>query len=145
MMQLLATGKPEPGLRAATLAYQFFPESPTACKCLAMAQLCTGDARQARGLLRRAVAAGDDDIAGPGVLRNHAYDLHHMGRGEAGIELLRITLEVYPGQASLYDALGDLYAWNGHKQDAIVAYGKALEIDPKLEATRQALAALQTP
>ena len=145
MMQLLAAGKPERGLRAATLSHQLYPQSPTACKCLAMAQLCTGDDRQARALLRQAVAAGDEDIAGPGVLRNHAYDLHHMGQGEAAIEWLRITLEIYPRQASLYDALGDLCASNGHKQDAIVAYGKALEIDPELEASRKALAALQTP
>src|SRR5262249_42276023 len=128
--QLFAAGESDRGLQAAELAYRLYPESAQACKSLAIAQLCTGDAHQAQALIGKAVAAGDPDIAGPGVLRDHAYDVYHLGKGKAAIALLRVAAELYPKDASLFDALGDLCAAQGLKDEAIAAYGKALAIDP---------------
>ena len=142
--QHMASGAAERALQTATLSHAFYPESPMACRYLAVAQLGSGDDRQARSLLRKAVAAGDPDIAGPGVFRNQAYDLFHWGKGEAAVEWLRLSIELYPSEANLYDALGDLCSETGQKEEAIAAYSKALEIDPAREATRKALAELRT-
>ena len=54
------------------------------------------------------MAAGDEDISGPNVLNSHAYDLFHLGKPDACIELLRIAIELYPRAANLYDSLGEI-------------------------------------
>jgi CubicO group peptidase (beta-lactamase class C family) len=131
------------GMQFARLSHALYPQSAEACKSLALAQLCTGNATDAPELIRTAIAAGDPDVASAGVLRSHAYDLFHADNGAAAVELLRITATIYPDDASIFDALGDLCEAQGRSADAIAGYRRALEIDPSLDATRKALAALE--
>jgi CubicO group peptidase (beta-lactamase class C family) len=142
--QLLAAGDAQRSLRAASLSYDFYPESPMACTALALASLCDGDSAQARTLLHKAVTLGDEDITGAGTLNSRAYDLAAIGHVDASIGLLRIATGLYPRQANLYDSLGEMWTRKGRKEEAIAAYRQALDIDPKLEATRKALAELET-
>jgi tetratricopeptide (TPR) repeat protein len=111
---------------------------------LAGAQLCFGDASQARALLQRARGLDDGaDLTAPGFLNRMAYDLAGLGRLDGATALLRIAVELHPKEANLYDSLGELELKAGRREASVAAYKKALEIDPKFESSIKALEAIQ--
>lgn len=62
--------------------------------------------------------------------RNLASSLHMQGRSAEGIKLLTETIKKNPNSAESYNTLGLIYAERGQKQEAIVQFQKALQINP---------------
>jgi len=131
-------------LEVAKLNAELYPASAATAVYLAGAQLCFGDASQARALLQR--ARGLDDGAAftaPGFLNGMAYDLAGLGRLDGATALLRIAVELHPKEANLYDSLGELELKAFRTEASVAAYKKALEIDPKFESSIKALEAIK--
>jgi tetratricopeptide (TPR) repeat protein len=58
------------------------------------------------------------------------------------IEVFKLNVEAYPQSAIVYDSLGEAYAAHGDKQLAIESYRKALELNPEMESSKNALKTL---
>jgi len=48
-----------------------------------------------------------------------------------GLELLKLNTELFPNDGNLFDSLGDAYFIYDHKENALNAFSKALELKPK--------------
>ena len=138
-------GRREEGLGAATLESQLYPASASSGTTLAATKLCFGEpVEQARVLLQKArTLDGGEEFTGPGYLNRLGFTLAEAGRLEAGTQLLRLAIEIHPGESNLHDSLGELEARAGRTDAAIAAYRKALELDPKLESSKAALETLE--
>jgi len=66
-------------------------------------------------------------------------NLAGVAKLEAGIEWLKLAIELYPREASLYGTLGDFYQKQGQREQAIQTYKKALEVDPNFEHAKAML------
>lgn len=55
------------------------------------------------------------------------------------VEVLELNAEEHPKSANAWDSLGEAYLAKGDKEKAIESYRKAVEIDPKLESSVEAL------
>src|SRR5262249_6311694 len=67
----------------------------------------------------------------PGVLLNRASSLHKAGELDAAIADLQQAIAVAPRYVAAHHALGDTLYDQKKLDEAIVAYRKAIEIDPK--------------
>lgn len=70
------------------------------------------------------------------------YELLKADRYDSAIPVMQWLVEQYP-TADAYDSLGDAYAQKGDKAQAIAAYRKAVELDPKALDTRNKLEKLE--
>jgi hypothetical protein len=70
------------------------------------------------------------------------YGLNLYGNGErqAGLRALQTATTLFPYDAVLYSDLGDLYRTDGHCEESIPAYQKALRLNPDLRYTRSRMA-----
>ena len=71
--------------------------------------------------------------------------LYWWGREEEAIGVFELNALLYPGSSNAYDSLGEAYAAQGRKDDAIRSYRKALELDPKNANAKAALESLSAP
>ena len=94
-------------------------------------------------MLLKAKEVDPAGAAGPGALNSIAYDLAANGRRDAGLELLKLAVELHPKDANLYDSIGEFHALKGQKDKAVEFYNKALEIDPNLASAKSALEKLK--
>lgn len=69
--------------------------------------------------------------------------LRQLGEADDGLELLQLNVRNFPGSASVYQDLGEGYARKGNLQEAISAYRRALELEPKNPQIAQRLHELQ--
>ena len=72
------------------------------------------------------------------------YQLLWRDMNGAAIEILLLNTRVYPESANPYDSLGEAYAAIGDKEKAIESYQKALNIDPDLPSSKEALEKLKS-
>ncbi|NIM57490.1 MAG: serine hydrolase [Candidatus Aminicenantes bacterium] len=79
----------------------------------------------------------------PRQLNRLGYDLLRMERVKDAIEIFKLNIEVYPKNANCHDSLGEAYMTDGDKQNAIIYYEKALELDPTMESAIKALRKLR--
>ena len=119
------------------------PASATANVYLAVTQLAYGEPAGARELLLKGKEVDPNGVAGPGALNCIAYELAANGRRDAGLELLKLAVELHPKEANLYDSIGEFYALKGQKDKAVEFYSKALEVDPNLASAKSALEKLK--
>jgi pimeloyl-ACP methyl ester carboxylesterase len=71
--------------------------------------------------------------------------LYWWGREEEAVGVFELNTLLYPGSSNAYDSLGEAYAAQGRKDDAIRSYRKALELDPKNASAKAALERLSPP
>ena len=64
-------------------------------------------------------------------LNDWGYRLLASGQPRQALEVLKIVPILYSGSSNAYDSLGEAYAANGDKTDAITNYRRSLELDPK--------------
>ena len=62
---------------------------------------------------------------------------------DEAIKFFELNTKNYSASFNAFDSLGDGYAAKGYKEKAIVAYKKAIEINPNAEDTRKKLKALE--
>jgi hypothetical protein len=65
---------------------------------------------------------------------------HEMDKAEIAF---RVNAVLYPGEANMFDSLGDFFMKENKKESAKDSYSKALQLDPKNENTRKKLVQLQ--
>ena len=65
------------------------------------------------------------------------------GKLKEAIELFKMNVQLYPESWNVYDSLGEAYATAGETALAIQNYEKSLQLNPKNETGRAALAKLK--
>ena len=67
------------------------------------------------------------------------YEFLNNGRLNDAIALFKFNIKEFPASANVYDSLGEAYLVNGERENAILYYEKALEVDPQFENARRML------
>jgi tetratricopeptide (TPR) repeat protein len=91
-----------------------------------------------RVLRERATLRGAYDF-GEWEMNELAREVEAEGKTEAAIAFLVLNAEFYPRSASIPGTLGPLYEKAGQRDNAIAAYRRALELNPRNEAARERL------
>jgi CubicO group peptidase (beta-lactamase class C family) len=74
---------------------------------------------------------------------SYAYYLKGENKLDEGLQVLLDAVELFPTDANLFDSVGEFYLAKEDKKKAIEYYKKALEIDPNLRSSIQALTKLE--
>ena len=77
------------------------------------------------------------------LFNSYAYYLKAEKKTDEGLSVLLDAVELFPSDANLYDSLGEFYLAKGDKTKAVDYYKKALEVNPNLRSSIQALARLE--
>jgi tetratricopeptide (TPR) repeat protein len=78
-----------------------------------------------------------------GTLNILGYSLIGNKRIQDAVEIFKLNVKIHPDYANGYDSLGEAYLGMGEKDLAIKAYKKALELDPGLRSSKEALEKLK--
>jgi hypothetical protein len=85
----------------------------------------TGKTEEAEKIMKDAMA-----IATEPELNNYGYQLLGNGDNDKAIDILKMTAERFPKSANAWDSLGEAYALNGDKTNAIKNFKKSLTMNP---------------
>lgn len=86
----------------------------------------------------------DEYRAVEGDINQLGYVLMQSGKLKEAIEVFKVNVRLYPGSANVYDSIGEAYAAAGDKENAIINYKKAIELDPTNENGKQMLKKLES-
>ncbi len=89
-----------------------------------------GKAAVARYRALQASAPGEYDFAERG-LNVLGYALPQEGKADAAVTVFRLMVESFPESANAYDSFGEALAAAGRRDEAVRAYERSLELDPK--------------
>ncbi len=134
----------EKAAETAKIAASLYPRSDTTNTYYAISLSLLGKMDQARESLKRASAINSKGMASPRVLNQIALALAGANKLDTGIEWLKIATDIYPKEPALYGTLGDFYLKQNLREQAINAYKKALEVDPKFEHAKEMLKKLES-
>jgi tetratricopeptide (TPR) repeat protein len=73
------------------------------------------------------------------VLNNLGYRKFSREQTAAALEIFRLNVALHPDYANGYDSLGEACVRAGDRENAIRAYQKALELDPRMMSAKEAL------
>jgi tetratricopeptide (TPR) repeat protein len=76
-------------------------------------------------------------------LNGNGYQLLEAKKLKEAIELFKLVVQFYPQSWNAYDSLGEAYAVAGNKALAIENYEKSIQLNPKNESGKAALAKLK--
>ena len=76
-------------------------------------------------------------------INTFGYRLVNMKKMDEAIDMFKLNTELYPGSANAFDSLGEAYANQGNREEAIKSYEKALKIDPAFASSVEALRKLK--
>jgi tetratricopeptide (TPR) repeat protein len=65
------------------------------------------------------------------LLNQVAYDLLEQGKSDLALAAFKLNVAEHPQSGNAYDSLGEGYARVGDRKQAIAAYKKSFELDPK--------------
>ena len=120
-------------LKTSQLAVELYPESAAANFLEGIALLMNKDSARGVAALKKS-ATLNPSPGGPasaGGLNNIAYQLAGVGLVDEAMAILQTAIEMYPGEANLYDSLGEFQLKKGDKAKALASYQKALAINPE--------------
>lgn len=126
---MIRKGDREHAAKLEQLAVDLYPQSDLSYALLATVKIMFRDKERARTLLKKAAEMNGSGAAFSRALNSYAHALCNAGRVDDDLELLLVTVDLYPMEGSLYESIGGLYLKQGDKATAIK---KALERDPKL-------------
>jgi tetratricopeptide (TPR) repeat protein len=86
---------------------------------------------------------GDTPQAVEASLNGSGYRLLSAGKVNEAIELFKLNVRLYPNSWNVYDSLAEAYAKAGNTALAIQNYEKSIELNPKNESGKAALAKLK--
>jgi Flp pilus assembly protein TadD len=132
-------GDVDGAIRTARLAAELYPNAADPAAMHGIALALAGDRERARAQLVRALALDPESLASAEGLNGVAYQLAGSGRAEAGLDVLKLAVELHPKAANLYDSVGEFHYRKGEKELAAEWYRKALAVDPKLQSSLDAL------
>jgi tetratricopeptide (TPR) repeat protein len=76
-------------------------------------------------------------------LNEMGYEFYNNGRPAYAFETFRAALYLFPNSDNLYNSYGELLAKSGKKEEAIIMYGKSLQLNPKNEDSIKSLEKLE--
>ena len=71
------------------------------------------------------------------------YNLLNDNQLNQSIEVFKLNTALFPSSSNVYDSLGEAYAKAGNKELAVKAYEKSIELNPKNDRGKEALAKLK--
>ena len=77
------------------------------------------------------------------VLNNLGYQLLEIHKINEALEIFRLNTELFPDIGNVWDSYGEALLKKGDKKEALIAYKKALEINPELESSKSAIKKLK--
>jgi Flp pilus assembly protein TadD len=89
----------------------------------------SGKLQEAEAMLMQILAVLPDQ---PETIQLAGIVMHNLGRGTAGIEMIRRAIDLQPNSAQFYSNLGVMLAGVGDTEGALKALRKALELEPNL-------------
>jgi CubicO group peptidase (beta-lactamase class C family) len=141
--QFAVVGERERALGAARLATDLYPGGSGPAARYGILLVAFGERERGIEQIRRSIALAPRGSASAARLNGTAYEFAGAGMIDAGLEVLKVAVDLYPKEANLYDSVGELYLRKGRRDLAIQWYRKALEVDPKLATAIAALARLE--
>jgi tetratricopeptide (TPR) repeat protein len=76
-------------------------------------------------------------------LNTAGYDLLAAKKIKEAIEVFKLNVKLHPDSWNVYDSLGEAYAADGNKKDAIANYEKSIQLNPNSQAGKEVLAKLK--
>ena len=73
------------------------------------------------------------------ILNIYGYELLNEKKIDMAIEVFKLNVRLFPGEANPYDSLAEAYLAKGDKESSIKYYKKSLEIDPEFPSAKAAL------
>ncbi|HEU0047827.1 MAG TPA: serine hydrolase [Nitrososphaera sp.] len=137
--QLILKGNRQQAAKLAELSVDLYPQSDLSHALLGVVKMMFRDRESARAQLRQGAEIRGWAPVFSRALNSYARALADNDRVEDALELLLLTIDLYPKDATLYESVGELYSKAGNKVKAIEFYKKALALDPKLERSKQML------
>ena len=138
-----ARGDAGDALAAGRLAVALYPLSDGAHALHGLALLRAGATDAAIAALRLALERDPLGAASPAALNGAAYRLQGEGAIGPATAVLQAAVRLHPRDANLHDSLGELYAEQGLRAQALAAYGQALRLDPRYPGAAGAKAAMR--
>lgn len=77
------------------------------------------------------------------ILNSLGYQLLMSGKKAEAIEIFKLNTELFPAIANCWDSYGEALVSVGEKEQALLAYKKALSIKPDMESAKNALKELK--
>jgi tetratricopeptide (TPR) repeat protein len=104
-----------------------------------------GSVAQALAQYRSLKASKPDayDFEEQNALNMVGYGLLQQGRTAEAIEVFKLNVEMFPTHGNPPDSLGEAYLAAGNKALALASYKRALELNPRNEGARAAIAQLE--
>lgn len=76
-------------------------------------------------------------------LNTAGYDLLTTKRIKEAIEVFKLNVKLHPDSWNVYDSLGEAYAADGNKKEAIANYEKSIRLNPNSQSGKEVLAKLK--
>jgi tetratricopeptide (TPR) repeat protein len=76
-------------------------------------------------------------------LNTAGYDLLAAKKIKEAIEVFKMNVKLFPDSWNVYDSLGEAYAADGNKKDAIANYEKSIQLNPNNDSGKETLAKLK--
>ena len=76
-------------------------------------------------------------------LNTAGYDLLAAKKIDEAIEVFKLNVKLFPESWNTYDSLGEAYAAAGNTKEAIANYEKSIQLNPKSDSGKAALAKLK--
>jgi tetratricopeptide (TPR) repeat protein len=92
------------------------------------------------------MAGWSSTLANPSTeqsINRAGYELMESGKTKEAIDLFKLNVQLHPESWNAYDSLGEAYAGMGDKALAIQNYEKSIQLNPKNDLGKAALAKLK--
>lgn len=129
--QLISRGDVLKAWKASGLAAEFYPASDRALAYHGLMLIVSGEKGNGKEFLQRSMAINPNGNASPGSMNSFAYALEGLGKRASAIELLLVSIDIYPKEANLYDTIGEMYLKEDKKDKALEYYQKAIATNDK--------------
>lgn len=131
VQDLIRNGQSKDALQVSQLAQTIYPLSDASHTMSGVTEILVGNRDKGIGSLKRALALNIKGEASAQNLNNTAYQFKNTLGAKVGVAVLLGTIELHPDDVNLHDSLGEFYAEIGMRNEAILAYQKALLLNPQ--------------
>lgn len=131
IQDLVKNGQSAYALQVGELAQSIYPLSDASHTMAGVTEILMGNKNKGISSLKNALALNAKGDASAPNLNNTVYQLRNALGAKAGIEILLGAIALHPDDVNLHDSLGEFYAEVGLRNEAILAYQKALLVNPQ--------------
>ncbi|WP_186950084.1 serine hydrolase domain-containing protein [Undibacterium hunanense] len=143
VQDLIRSGNSVHALKIGKLAQELYPMSDAALALAGVLEVSAGDKDKGIASLKTAYSLNPQGEASAANLNRAAYRLREINASESGLNILQAAIELHPGDVNLYDSLGEFYAALTMNKKAVLAYQKALDINPDYQNAKSARQTIQ--